>query len=96
MKATGIIRRFDDLGRIPIPKEVRRKFNLTEGIPMEIFTDKESIILRKYEEDTSDDVCEYKYNVARSKDIYFLTSCGHRHNGRLDNSLPYCGFCGKR
>lgn len=44
----------------------------------------------------SDDVCEYKYNVALSKDIYFLTSCGHRHNGRLDNDLPYCGFCGKK
>ena len=44
----------------------------------------------------ADDVCEYKYNVARSKDIYFLTSCGNRYNGRLDNDLPYCGFCGKK
>lgn len=39
--------------------------------------------------------CEYEYHVAPSKDIYFLTRCNHRHNGRLSGDRPYCGFCGK-
>ena len=38
MKATGVIRRLDDLGRIVIPKEIRRTFRIREGDPMEIFT----------------------------------------------------------
>jgi len=48
MKATGIIRRVDDLGRIVLPKEVRRKVGITEGTPMEIFTDSDRIVLKKY------------------------------------------------
>ncbi len=48
MKATGIIRRVDDLGRIVLPKDVRRKVGITEGTPMEIFTDSGRIILKKY------------------------------------------------
>jgi len=49
MKATGIVRRVDDLGRIVIPKEIRRTLRLHEGVPMEIFTDREGeIILKKY------------------------------------------------
>ena len=42
------------------------------------------------------DVCEWKYQIAPSKDVYFLTDCGHRHNGLLSNNRPYCGFCGKK
>ena len=61
MKVTGIIRRFDDLGRIAIPKEIRRQLfgtpKKSECMPMEIFMDKDNIILRKYEED---DVCEWR------------------------------------
>ena len=41
MKATGIVRRIDDLGRIVIPKEIRRSFRIREGDPLEIFTDAE-------------------------------------------------------
>ena len=49
MKATGIVRRIDDLGRVVIPKEIRRTLRLHEGVPMEIFTDREGeIILKKY------------------------------------------------
>lgn len=39
MKATGIVRRIDDLGRVVIPKEIRRSLNIREGDPLEIFTD---------------------------------------------------------
>lgn len=49
MKATGVVRRIDDLGRIVIPKEIRRTLRIKEGDPLEIFTDKEGeIILKKY------------------------------------------------
>lgn len=48
MNATGIIRRVDDLGRIVLPKEVRRKAGISEGTPMEIFTSDEGIVLKKY------------------------------------------------
>ncbi len=49
MKATGIVRRIDDLGRVVIPKEIRRTLRLREGTPLEIFTDREGeIILKKY------------------------------------------------
>lgn len=49
MKATGIVRRIDDLGRIVIPKEIRRTLHIRESDPLEIFTDREGqIILKKY------------------------------------------------
>ena len=49
MKATGIVRRIDDLGRVVIPKEIRRTLRIRESDPMEIFTDREGqIILKKY------------------------------------------------
>jgi len=49
VKATGVVRRIDDLGRIVIPKEIRKTLRIREGDPLEIFTDKEGeIILKKY------------------------------------------------
>ena len=49
MKATGIVRRIDDLGRVVIPKEIRRTMRIREGDPLEIFTDREGeLIFKKY------------------------------------------------
>lgn len=49
MKATGIVRRIDDLGRVVIPKEIRRTMRIREGDPLEIFTNKDgSVIFKKY------------------------------------------------
>ncbi len=49
MKATGIVRRIDDLGRIVIPKEIRRTMHIREGDPLEIYTDKDGgVIFKKY------------------------------------------------
>ena len=49
MKATGIVRRIDDLGRVVIPKEIRRTLRIREGDPLEIFTDKDGeVIFKKY------------------------------------------------
>ena len=64
MKATGIVRRIDDLGRVVIPKELRRTMRLREGAPLEIFTDKDGeLIFKKYSpigelSDFAADLCE--------------------------------------
>ena len=49
MKSTGIVRKLDHLGRIVLPKELRRTLDLPEGTPMEIFVDGNRIVLRKYQ-----------------------------------------------
>ena len=64
MKATGIVRRVDDLGRIVIPKEIRRTLKIREGDPLEIYTEKDGgVIFRKYSpmgdlQDFAASICE--------------------------------------
>lgn len=48
MKATGIIRRVDDLGRVIIPKEIRRSVGIREGDPLEIFLHEDGVCFKKY------------------------------------------------
>lgn len=48
MKATGIVRRIDELGRVVIPKEIRRTLRIREGDPVELFTDRDELMLKKY------------------------------------------------
>lgn len=48
MKSTGIIRRIDDLGRVVIPKEIRRTLRIREGDPLELFTAHDGIFFKKY------------------------------------------------
>ena len=48
MKSTGIVRRIDDLGRVVIPKEIRHRFLIEEGDPLEIFVDDDGIKFKKY------------------------------------------------
>jgi transcriptional pleiotropic regulator of transition state genes len=48
MKATGIVRRIDELGRIVLPKELRRTLGIKEGDPVEVFVQGEQIVLKKY------------------------------------------------
>ena len=49
MKATGIVRRIDDLGRVVIPKEIRRTLRIRDGDPLEIYTEKDGeVIFKKY------------------------------------------------
>lgn len=58
MKATGIVRRIDDLGRVVIPKEIRRVNNLTEGDPMEFYTTNDGeIILKRYVPESACAIC---------------------------------------
>ena len=64
MKATGIVRRIDDLGRVVIPKEIRRTMRIREGDPLEIYTDRDGeVIFKKYSPvgemlDEAQDYCE--------------------------------------
>ena len=57
MRATGIVRRIDDLGRVVIPREIRRTLSIHEGDPLEIWIDgKDTLCLRKYTVDLRDEV----------------------------------------
>ncbi len=64
MKATGIVRRIDDLGRVVIPKEIRRTLRIREGDPLEIYTEKDGeVIFKKYSpmgelQDFASQICE--------------------------------------
>ena len=67
MRATGIVRRIDDLGRVVIPKEIRRSMGVREGDPLEIYTDRDgAIIFKKYAPNNTNDVVMYLVNSARA------------------------------
>ena len=69
MKATGIVRRIDDLGRVVIPKEIRRTMRIREGDPLEIFVDHEGeVVLKKYSPMTalSDFAAEYAASLSQA------------------------------
>ncbi|MFW6035262.1 MAG: AbrB/MazE/SpoVT family DNA-binding domain-containing protein [Halothermotrichaceae bacterium] len=68
MKATGIVRKIDNLGRIVLPKELRNTMNIDKKDPMEIYVDKDTVILKKYQPacifcGNADEVFEYKGKV---------------------------------
>ena len=71
MKATGIIRRIDDLGRVVIPKEVRRTLGIHEGDPLEIYTDTDCVCFKKYQADLDELTATYDLlnTVLYKKDI---------------------------
>lgn len=72
MKATGIVRRIDDLGRIVIPKEIRRNLHIRESDPMEIYTDSQGqVILKKYSS------MEAMYEFTKSYADSLSRSSGH-------------------
>ena len=72
MKATGIVRRIDDLGRVVVPKEIRRTLGIREGTPLEIFTGKDGeVILRNLYICT--ELCGDPFPGIGSADVY------HRH-----------------
>ena len=96
MKVTGLIRRVDDLGRIVIPKEIRRLvFGKTDasGESMEIFIDGENIVLRRYEEIQTCKWIKYDYR----------TICPKEHDANNPywripedmDKIKYCPYCGK-
>ena len=64
MKETGIVRRIDELGRIVIPKEIRKNFHIDEGDPMEIYIQDGGIVIKKYSID--EDINDLLLNVKAS------------------------------
>lgn len=56
MRATGIVRRVDDLGRVVIPKELRRSMGIKEGEPLEIYLEDDAVIFRRYSYNLVDEV----------------------------------------
>lgn len=104
MKATGIVRRIDDLGRVVVPKEIRRILRIREGDPLEIFTDNAGeIILKKYspindmnqvaEEFAETAAMNLGCTVAISDTDMFIASSGKERrqfiNNKIDDNLDY-------
>ena len=74
MKATGIVRRIDDLGRVVIPKEIRRMMRIREGDPLEIYTGSDgSVIFKRYIPVSEKDYCKAKQilKAMLPKDVHF-------------------------
>ena len=84
MKATSIVRRIDDMGRVVIPKEIRRMMNIEEGDALEIFTEDKKVIFQKYvasEENISEASAEWVRSHV--KEIKFIHSA---------EGVTICGF----
>ena len=80
MRATGIVRRIDELGRVVIPKEIRRTLRIREGDPLEIYTDRDGeVILKKY-----------------SPDWRNVILCQGLHGEPVPFAGAYCRDCGPR
>lgn len=73
MKDTGIIRRFDDLGRIGVPKEIRDEFGLIEKTPMHIYVQGKRIIMEKYIHTCS--FCNSEENLEKINGILICKNC---------------------
>lgn len=95
MKATGIVRRIDDLGRVVIPKEIRRTMRIREGEPLEIFTEAGgNVIFRKYspageQSGIAADLCEALYRTSAHTAVIcdrdsIIAAAGPRHQ-ELEN-----------
>jgi len=94
MKATGIVRRIDDLGRVVIPKEIRRTLHIRDGDPLEIYTEKDGeVIFKKYSpvgelSDFAAQICESLYKtgdgIAAVCDRDSISACA---------GIPKLGFC---
>ena len=80
MKATGIVRNLDQLGRFVIPKETRKMLNLNGGDPVEIFTDGDTIILKKYAQGCQ--CCGNMENIKEYKGIKICKKCLNELNNK--------------
>ncbi len=97
MKATGIVRRIDELGRVVIPKEIRRTLRIREGDPLELFTDRDELMLKKYSpiasverfaEGTAKSLNEQSGHLAAICDTdAVLSACGQGKKALMDKPL---------
>ena len=102
MKATGIVRRMDDLGRVVIPKEIRRSMKVREGDPLEIYTNGEYICFKKYNMFHDMQVEVAKILEASGKSCAVFDNSDYLvayHNMRLPlelENLLLAGYCSKQ
>ena len=100
MKATGIVRRIDELGRIVIPKELRRTFRIKEGTPLEIFIgDQGELILKKFSpiielNDIAKEIAESIYQTLNCGVLIFdndkyLVGCGSNAKLYIDKEISF-------
>lgn len=75
MKATGIVRRIDDLGRVVIPKEIRRTMRIKEGDALEIFVDGKGVVFKKYQPSTEDLAEECAKYISKVRNIIASIGC---------------------
>ena len=80
MKATGIVRRIDDLGRVVIPKEIRRTMRVREGDPLEIYTDRDGYI------------CFKKYVPTNEKDVGNVIKAMVSSIGAIDKNVRVAAY----
>ena len=85
MKATGILRRIDDLGRIVIPKEIRRSMGIRDGEALEIFIEKDAIILKKYHVNDLDEFASCVDKIAE----------GMQDSYHFDDYKEFCNLANK-
>lgn len=78
MKATGIIRRVDELGRVVIPIEIRNQFEIVEKDQIEIYVDNSSIVLKKFEPNCI--FCGSTENLVEYKDKLICSNCSKQLN----------------
>ncbi len=78
MKNTGIVRRVDQLGRIVLPKELRKVLDIKEEDPLEIYTEGETIVLKKYSETDKCKHCGSTENVISSDGIVICKKCASK------------------
>lgn len=84
MKATGIVRKIDDLGRIVLPIELRRVLNMTDREALEIYTHEDSIVLKKYKPGCV--ICDSVDNLVRVHDKALCRACAAVVSEVLDNA----------
>lgn len=75
MKATGITRQLDPLGRIVLPMELRRNLNLNSGDSMEIYTEGNSVVIKKYNKSCEFCGCNEQQQLSEFKDTYICCEC---------------------
>lgn len=83
MKATGIVRRVDELGRVVIPIELRNKFNIQVKDPIEIFVEGNSIVLKKYEPNCI--FCGNSKNLINYNEKLICEKCANKIGKKVEN-----------
>lgn len=97
MKATGVVRRIDDLGRVVIPKEIRRTLRIREGEPLEIFTDQDGeVILKKYIPINDLSLYAQEYVDVLSETLNTIAVVADKSSVIATSGVPKKGFVGQK